>query len=173
MPEVLFTNQLNFTLRYTGAYEGYPAPRDGYGGRRYEIFFYLQTIIANSLQVISPVSMIRSTNSRTFEVTSSIEAALVAYILVLLMRQGKSPLGSILLSKFPRIQCEKNCSNWIKQDICLRHNFLEIFYCSSCNWTNILKCNIDSVIHFVDFPLGFFFFLGIKRLEYPSRWRTE
>jgi len=28
---------------------------------------------------------------------------------------------------------------------------------------------IDSVIHFVDFPLGFFFFLGIKRLEYPSR----
>lgn len=66
-----------------------------------KFFFYLQTIIANSLQVISPVSMIRSTNSRTFEVTSSIEAALVAYILVLLMRQGKSPLGSILLSKFP------------------------------------------------------------------------
>lgn len=98
---------VKFSLRYTGTYEGYPTPREGYGGRRYEVF-YLQTIIANSLQVISPVSMIRSTHATAFKVSSSLEAALVASVLVLLMIQGKSPLGIIQLSKFHCIHCEKN-----------------------------------------------------------------
>ena len=51
--------------------------------------------------MISPVLMIRSTIATEFEVAFSLEAALVASILVLLMMQGKSPLGIIQLSKFP------------------------------------------------------------------------
>lgn len=31
---------MSFLLRYTGAYEGYPAPRDGYGARRYGIVYF-------------------------------------------------------------------------------------------------------------------------------------
>ena len=64
-------------------------------------FFYLQTIIVNSLQVISPLSTIRSTNTKAFEVTSSVNAALAASALALLMKQGKSPLGVIQFSLFP------------------------------------------------------------------------
>ena len=63
--------------------------------------FYLRTIIVNSLQVISPLSTIRSTNTKALEVTSSFNAALAASALALLIMQGKSPLGVLPFSLFP------------------------------------------------------------------------
>ena len=52
----LFWTSWMFFLRYTGAYEGYPAPRDGYGARRYDVLLLSRYLLAIFFLLIDKIN---------------------------------------------------------------------------------------------------------------------